>query len=146
MGTGFLGTRATLVADINLILQVVVLIVLSAGAFQARRRNFDSHRLLMTAAVIANAALIIAIMNPSFFRILPFGLRSPGARRPTVMWPHVLVGTLAELMGVYIVIRTNVEQSTASSWPGMMRVMLITLLLWLVALVGGITLYSVWYM
>ena len=85
MGSGILGTQATLVADVNLILQIIILMVLTIGAFQARRGRIDVHHKLMTAAVIINAVAIMAIMNPSFFRVLPFAWRNPRAPGPTVM-------------------------------------------------------------
>ena len=145
MSRGILGTRAGLVADINLILQVAIIVMLLMGYFQARKRNFGAHGNLMTAAVIVNAIAIIAIMNPSFFRILPFALRNPSAPRPTLLWPHVAIGALAELMGVYIVIRmkSGTDESTHSS--GIKWSMRIAFLFWLVALMVGVALYLVWY-
>lgn len=145
MGSGILGTRATLVADINLILQIVILMMLTIGAFQARRGRLDAHHRLMTAAVIINGVAIIAIMNPSFFRVLPFALRNPGAPGPTVMWPHVAVGALAELMGAYVVIRLNLDPSRISRLGNLKWIMVITFLLWIVALAVGITVYYVWH-
>ncbi len=145
MSTGILGTRAGLVADVNLILQIAILIVLTLGAVQAKRRHFDAHHTLMTAAVIANAVLIIAIMNPSFFRVVPFALRNPSDPRPRVMWPHVAIGALAELMGIYIIVRMKLETSRPSRATNIKWVMGITLVLWIVALAIGITLYFVWY-
>jgi hypothetical protein len=133
------------VADINLILQIVILVVLTIGAFQARRGRIDAHHALMTAAVVVNAVAIIAIMNPAFFRVLPFALRNPGARGPTVMWPHAALGAVAELMGVYLVIRLKLDPARASDLGGLRRVMVVTLLLWTAALVAGIAMYFVWY-
>jgi uncharacterized membrane protein YozB (DUF420 family) len=145
MSSGILGTQATLVADVNLILQIIVLIGLTIGAFQARRGRLGAHRKLMTAAVIINAVAIIAIMNPSFFRVFPFALRHPGAPGPTVMWPHAAIGALAELMGAYIIIRLNLDPSRLARLGSLKLLMLITLLLWIVALVVGIAVYYVWH-
>ncbi len=145
MSTGILGTRAGLVADINLILQIAILIVLLMGCFQARRRNFSAHGRLMTAAVIANTIAIIAIMNPAFFRILPVAIRNPEAQRPTMLWPHAAIGALAELMGIYIVILMKLETSRPPRLRNIKWRMRITLLLWIVALAMGIALYFVRY-
>ena len=145
MGFGILGTRATLVADINLILQTVILMMLTIGAFQARKGRLDVHHRLMTAAVIINGVAIIAIMNPSFFRVLPFALRNPEAPGPTVMWPHIAIGALAELMGAYVIIRLNLDPSRISRLGNLKWIMVITFLLWIVALAVGITVYYVWH-
>jgi len=145
MGSGILGTRATLVADINLILQIVILMMLTIGAFQAKKGRLDVHHKLMTAAVIINGVAIMAIMNPSFFRVLPFALRNPGAPGPTVMWPHVAIGTLAELMGAYVIIRLNLDPSRTSRLGNLKWIMVITFLLWIAALAVGFTVYYVWH-
>lgn len=145
MGSGIFGTKATLVADVNLILQVAILAILSIGVFQAKTRKFQVHHTLMTVAVVANAALIVAVMNPSFFRILPFALRNPGAERPTVLWPHMLLGAVAELLGVYIVLATNMGTAGTPYKRSFKWLMRITFFLWLLALIVGIVLYFVWY-
>jgi uncharacterized membrane protein YozB (DUF420 family) len=142
MSSGILGTRATLVADINLLVQIALFFILVIAAFQARRRRYDSHLKLMRAAVIINAVAIVAVMNPSFFRVLPFAVRNPGAPGPTVMWPHVALGAVAELMGAYLIIRLGLEPASA---PRLRGVMALTLILWLAALAVGVTLYYVWY-
>jgi uncharacterized membrane protein YozB (DUF420 family) len=142
MSSGILGTRAGLVADVNLILQITLLVALCVGALQARRGRTDAHRRLMTAVVIANAAAIVFVMNPSFFRSVPLALQDTGSRRSLIMWAHMVVGLLAELLGVYVVIRGN---TAPSSWPNMKRTMMITWLLWIAATLGGIVLYVVWY-
>jgi hypothetical protein len=149
MPRGLLGTRATLVADLNLILQIIVLVVLTASALQARRRGLRTHRTLTSIAVVLNAVLIIAIMNPSFFRILPFALRNPGAPVPTWLWPHVLIGALAELIGVYLVVSTNLNWDAATlGGPVRRRMRNLTrlmLVLWALTLAIGLVIYRTLY-
>jgi hypothetical protein len=142
MGSGILGTRATLVADVNLLVQIALFFILVIAAWQGRNRRYDTHLKLMRVAVIINAVAIIAVMNPSFFRVLPFAVRHPDAPGPTVMWPHVALGGVAELMGAYLVIRLGVDPS---SGPRLRRMMALTLVLWLAALVVGFALYYVWH-
>jgi len=146
MGSGILGTGATLVADVNLILQVVMLVVLIVGAFQAKRQSRELHCNLMTVLVVANAAAIVAIMNPSFIRSVPFALRYPSAQGPTVLWPHVVIGVAAEAMGVYVVVAMKWGNSSVGTRLRRLKwVMRITAVLWMVALVAGILVYLVRY-
>lgn len=136
---GLLGTNATLVADINLILQLVIIVVLLANAVQARQRGLGVRRTLISLAVVLNALLIIAVMNPSFFRILPFAVRNPGAPVPILLWPHVLLGATGELIGVYLMLTSNLAASN-SARPR--RVVLrLMLLCWAVALAVGLAVY-----
>ncbi len=145
MSRGFLGTQATLVADINLILQIVILIVLMISTLQARKRGLSAHRTLLAIAVMLNAVLIIAIMNPSFFRILPFALHNPGAPVPTLLWPHVSMGVVAELIGVYLVLSTNLDWGSSPRLQQRQRrvrtALRIMLLLWALALAIGLAVY-----
>jgi uncharacterized membrane protein YozB (DUF420 family) len=142
MSSGILGTRATLVADINLLVQIALFFILVTAAWQGRNRRYEAHLRLMRVAVIINAVAIIAVMNPSFFRVLPFAARNPGAPGPTAMWPHVALGAIAELMGAYVVIRLGVDPRSA---PRLRGVMLLTLVLWLAALLAGSAVYWIWY-
>jgi hypothetical protein len=142
MSSGILGTRATLVADINLLVQIALFVILVYAAWQGSNRRHDSHLRWMRTAVIINAVAIVAVMNPSFFRVLPFAVRNPDAPGPTAMWPHVALGVVAELMGTYVVIRLGLDPASA---PRLKRTMIVTLLLWLAALAVGLGLYYVWY-
>jgi uncharacterized membrane protein YozB (DUF420 family) len=143
-GSGFLGTRASWAADLNLIAQVVLLLILVAGILRAKKPDFASHHSWMTAVVLANAALIVAIMNPSFFRALPLALVD-AAIKPKIVLPHFVVGVLAELMGLYAVIAVRMDLPETWRLHNTKRFMQITAMLWTIALVGGIVLYVVWY-
>jgi uncharacterized membrane protein YozB (DUF420 family) len=143
-GSGFLGTRASWAADLNLIAQVVLLLVLVAGILRAKKHDYTSHHGWMTAVVLANAALIVAIMNPSFFRALPLALVD-AAIKPKMVLPHFVVGVLAELTGLYAVIGVKMDLPDTWRVRNTKRFMRITAVLWTIALVGGIVLYVVWY-
>ena len=145
MGSGILGTKATLFADINLILQVILLAMLVFAAWEARRGKVGRHHGIMTAAVVINAAAIVAVMNPAFFRVLPFAVRNPGAPGPTVMWPHVALGAVAELLGAYVVIRLRLDPMRVSRLGTLKSVMIATFALWTAALLMGIAVYYVWH-
>ena len=40
-GTGFLGTRASFAADVDLILQIIIILVLSYGGFKAKKADIQ---------------------------------------------------------------------------------------------------------
>jgi len=145
VGSGFLGTRATWAADLNLIAQLFILVVLAIAAIQARKRNVDAHENWVLLAIVANAFLIVAVMNPAFFRLAPDALRDPAFNWQIIMWPHMIVGGLAELLGLYIVLalKTDLPEGLrARNIRGLMR---LTFVLWMVALLGGTVMYLVWY-
>lgn len=49
---GFLGTKAGLQADLNLILHLVILVLIVAGFMFARRKKFDIHEKWMFPAIV----------------------------------------------------------------------------------------------
>ena len=139
MPRGLLGTNATLVADLNLIVQVTVLVLLAYATARSWHRGLDTQRVIITIAVLINAVLIISVMNPSFFRILPFALRRPVGRIPVFLWPHVVVGLSAELVGVLWLLSSSLNGGMRrDSWSKALRVMV---LLWAVAFAIGVVVY-----
>lgn len=61
---GFFGP-GSLLADINLTLEVVLVLGLTIGAVLARRSRIEAHRVNQTVCVLVNAALVLGIMLPS---------------------------------------------------------------------------------
>jgi uncharacterized membrane protein YozB (DUF420 family) len=146
MNTGFLGTRANWAADLNLIVQIASLLVLVAARVQAKRRNLNVHHRWMMVIVAVNAVMIVAIMNPSLFRLLPSAVRDLGAPALVLPLPHAVVGALAELMGLYAVLYIRMDLPDSLRPRNVKWFMRITFLLWALALLGGIVLYWVRYM
>jgi uncharacterized membrane protein YozB (DUF420 family) len=143
--SGFLGTRASWAADLNLIVQVVLMLVLVAGILRAKKGNFSTHHTWMTAVVLVNGALIVAIMNPAFFRVLPSAL-SDASVQPKMILPHFVIGILAELMGLYAAVTGRMDLPEALRVKGQKQFMRVLAVLWILALVGGIVMYGVWYL
>jgi len=146
MGAGFLGTQAHWTSDLNLIVQIGLLVILVAGLVLAKKRKLTVHHTWMTAIVIVNAVMIIAIMNPAFFRLLPFAWRRLGAAGPTVLWLHAFVASAAELMGVYAVLSMRMDMPESWRLRNPKWYMRITFTLWALALLGGVALYWGRYM
>lgn len=146
MSTGFLGTRASWAADLNLIVQIVLLVGLVVDRILAKRHNLTGHHTWMTAVVAIDAVMIIAIMNPSFFRLLPFAWQRLGALGPMVLWLHAVVALLAELMGLYAVLAVRMDLPESLRTRRLKWFMRINFLLWVLALVAGIVLYWGRYM
>ena len=96
---GFLGTGATFVADLNLLVQLGMGLALLAGAFLARRKRFAAHGVCQTTVLALNLVMIALVMWPSFQMMrpqLPGGLRD---RFYAVATIHAALGTAAELLG-----------------------------------------------
>jgi F0F1-type ATP synthase membrane subunit c/vacuolar-type H+-ATPase subunit K len=144
-GRGFLGTQASWAADLNLIAQIVLLVLLTLSVLRAKKGDLATHHTWMTVVVIVNAVLIVAVMNPTFFRVLPAVIRDPSLK-PKMMFPHFLVGGLAELLGLYAVVAVRLDLPIGLRAHRQRSFMRALAILWTLALVGGIALYALWYL
>jgi uncharacterized membrane protein YozB (DUF420 family) len=143
---GFLGTGATLGSDLNLIVQLLMGLALVLGMILARRGFFRAHALCQTSVVLLNFLFIASIMLPPFARDivpgLPRRLDQAYYLLPTL---HALLGTIAQLLGLYIVIRagTNLlpEKLRFQNYKAWMRT---TLVLWWSVIIIGIATYWAW--
>src|SRR6185503_13643029 len=102
---GFLGTGATFRADLNLVVQVAMGFALLFGMALARRGNYRAHKYCQSSVMILNLLMIFLIMAPSFHKQVqpqvPGGLKEAYYLVPYV---HATLGTIAEVLGLYIVL------------------------------------------
>ncbi len=145
---GFLGTGATFGADANLIVQVTMGAALIAGAFLARWKRYSAHAACQTTVLLLNLAMIALVMWPSFHRqVIPPLPEHLGDRYYAVAVGHAVLGTAAELFGLYIVLvaGTNIvpRRLRFQRWKLWMRA---ELALWWVVVLSGVGLYYAWYL
>jgi len=142
----FFGTGASFASDLNLMLQVAMAAMLTVGFGLARAGFYRAHGVCQSAVVLLNLALIARIMLPSFrfgvLPALPAGIAKPYYRVATL---HAAAGTIAQLLGIYIVVRA------ATNWlPERLRFhnykrwMRTELALWWIVVVLGAAKYYIW--
>lgn len=143
---GFLGTRASRFADINLIAEIILLLGLVVGYGFARQGNIPAHQYNQTTWVLFNIVLVIFIMGGAFTRQVIPGVPANLAQAYTlVSFIHGVLGLIAILCGIYILLRMNQLLPPALRikwWKNLMRITLG--MYWLVGLFGFGT-YYVWY-
>ena len=141
---GFLGTGASNVADINLIVQLVIVVLLVAGWIYGRNKRTKLHGQLMVMAVIVNGGAIALVMVPSL--VLGFGAitSNPLGPGPLVSVLHVIIGTVAWLTAAYLswVWRLKPETVECFKRKKWMKPVLYT---WLAAAVLGVVFYVYYY-
>jgi hypothetical protein len=72
-GSGFLGTKAGLGADLLLLIMLAAAAMLTIGVVLARRRRHEPHRWVQTAAVCLNLVPVVAWMISSWFVVRTAG-------------------------------------------------------------------------
>jgi plastocyanin len=147
MASGFLGLGGPWRADFNLSLQLAMGIALLAGMGLARAGRFRAHQYCQMTVVLLNLALIFGVMAPSFgAQVRPHldeTLRSLYFAVPLI---HAALGTVAEALGLYIVLSAGTsllpESLRFANYTPWMRT---TLALWWLVIALGIGIYVVWY-
>src|SRR5689334_22715082 len=127
---GFLGTTAPRYADVVLLLEVGMGLVLLIGAVLARKKMFRLHAWCQSSIVLLNLAIIVLVMVPSF-RVqvgpkLPAKLGKPYYALATA---HAALGSVAQMAGLYILLAagTNIlpRQLRLTRYKQWMRTVLV---------------------
>jgi hypothetical protein len=141
---GFFGP-GPLIADANLVLEILVVAGVTYGFVLARRGNIDAHQLNQTTWVAINLGLVALVMAGSMRDVK---IAKPGDLadwRIGVTWLHALVGVLTAAAGLWIVLQMNnvlPARLHVAAWRILMRAALAGY--WLTGVLGLAT-YYFWY-
>jgi uncharacterized membrane protein YozB (DUF420 family) len=105
---GFLGTNASIISDISLVLIIFTAILFTIGSILARSKHFKAHQWVQTLAVILNAIVVILVMIKPF--IVYFIPQIPAKllqKLYAITTFHALIGTIALVFGIFVVLRGN---------------------------------------
>ncbi|MGH8799423.1 MAG: hypothetical protein ACREX7_04200 [Casimicrobiaceae bacterium] len=141
---GFFGL-GTLLADINISLEILLVAGLTFGMVLARRGNIEAHRVNQTAWVLVNTVLVALIMVASIRTFKLAHLSDLADRGNLIIVVHALVGALTLISGLWLVLQMNdvlPRRLHVRGWKTLMRITLAGY--WAVALLGIAT-YRVWY-
>jgi hypothetical protein len=141
---GFLGP-ATWLADVNLLLQILLVLGLTFGMVLARRGQIEAHRINQTIWVLVNAVLVALIMVGSMWTFKLAHLRDLANPGNLVIVLHAMVGTLTLAGGLWLVLQMNdvlPQRWHIRAWKRLMQATLAGY--WVMALLG-IANYYFWY-
>ena len=138
------GTRTA--SDINLVVQILMIVALWIGFYFAHTKQISKHRTVQTAVVIANIFFIAFVMFTSFYSFVILG-GTTGGTVAQLMMVHGLLGLVAELTGIYLVLRMRTQiippRFRVRNFKLVMR-MLISL--WTLIIVLGLGIYYFRYL
>ena len=90
---GFLGP-GSLLADLNLVLEALLVLGVTAGMLLARRGRIEAHRVNQTIWALVNVALVVAVMIPSLQNAKIGSLADLAHASAAVPWLHAALGLL----------------------------------------------------
>lgn len=138
------GTRTA--GDINLVVQFLMIIALWIGFYFAHTKQIPKHRNVQTTVVIANIFMIAFVMVTSFYSFVILG-GATGGTVALLMMVHGSLGLLAELTGIYLVLRMRTQlippRFRVRNFKLVMRALII---LWTFIVVLGVGIYYFRYL
>jgi uncharacterized membrane protein YozB (DUF420 family) len=143
---GFLGTKATLRADLTLVLILTTALLFNIGFYLARRKNFKAHRWVQTGAVVLNSAVVLISMVTSFIiHILPGIPARLGQGDYAVTSMHAIIGTIGLIFGIFVALRGNGLVPKILQFSNYKLFMRWAYALYMLSTLGGVVIYIVVY-
>ena len=133
-----------LIAQVNLGLQITILAIVLIGYVLKRKAKFFLHGASMLVGVALNLISFLVVMGPS---LLSFEIirTQPMNEASLIALTHGIIGGTALVSGVLMVASWHLQSSTKSCVKRK-TLMKITIVLWTIALVLGIWLYTILYL
>ena len=133
--------NAPTLSQINLAFQIMILVILFVTlALWQKHKNF-LHGLTMLIAVVLNIASFLVITLPS---LLSMGIPKLSDVVSLVIFAHATLGVTTMILGLWLVSSWH-PQSSIQNCAAKKKIMRLTAVLWLVALLLGVLLYAYLY-
>ena len=104
LSEGFLGRPSTFGADLNLLIQIALGLLLLAGLLLARRSRYAMHGACQSLALVATLVMTAIWMMPAYHTNYGPAIFELGNRVNAAAAAPVVVGSLALLLGIYVVL------------------------------------------
>ena len=133
-----------LLSQANLILEIIILMVLFAAFALKRKGKFLKHGGMMLVGVVLTILSFVIVMGPALFSLGQNGLFDHPGRLYFVTLVHAGLGGAALALGIFLVASWHFQASTQNC-VRRKRIMRLTFVLWVLALILGILLYMLLY-
>jgi len=128
----------------NLALQILILMTLIASFILKRLRKYFLHGITMLIAVVLNAVSFLLIMGPSLSNLREFIALYTSDELAVTALIHAALGTVTEVLAIYVLASWRFH-STPLGCARNRKLMRLTFVLWVVALIFGILVYRLLY-
>jgi len=141
--------NAPIAATLSLAVQILMGLVLLIGMVMARKKKFRAHGICQSIVVLINLIPILIYMLPVFRRsVLPkFPLGVTSSAFYAFPAAHAILGTAAELLGLYIILRAGTDLLPQSlRFENYKLWMRTALAMWWLSIALGIATFAVWHL
>ena len=136
---------SSFLSQINLVLQIFILILLSLGMREIRiKRSFLGHGRILTIAAILNFVSFLVVMGPSFLGFQSFVFEQISDTFSITTLVHSVFGSIAVVFSLGLVLNWRL-QTSAKNCIGKKNIMRLAMALWIIALLSGILFYFILY-
>ena len=133
-----------LIASLSLVVQIATLSIVISGYILKRRMRLISHGTLMLVAVVLQFFSFLLIMGPAFLSLVENGLVQRPIWLSTITLVHASLGGVALATGIWFTALWHL-QTSIDNCIKRKAVMRYLFVIWILALILGITLYTLLY-
>lgn len=141
--SGLFGTEASIASDLSLVVTMVLAIVGAYGGLKARQQQYSRHCPVMAAAALLTWLPAVFVMVPVWLEVVRGSETIAPAQWRVAPVFHGALGLVALLLMTYTVTRMYWLKQLPPEQP--VWLMRSTLGLWLLAVIGGVSVYLVAY-
>jgi uncharacterized membrane protein YozB (DUF420 family) len=134
-----------LIATLNLVVQLVMLSIIVSGYILMRRTRLIGHGTLMLVAVIMLFFSFLLVMGPALLIIVGNGFFKRPILLSIITIIHASLGATALVTGIWITASWHLQNSI-DNCKKRKPIMPYLFVIWIMALIFGITLYLLTYM
>ena len=144
--SGLFGTRAILQTDINLILQIAAISLLLIGYLYKRKYKFKLHGASMGIATTLHIISFITIMGPVF--VSTYSYITTNIYTPLVLSivVHAIAGAIVLPLAGGLLVFWVPRPSRVEKCFKRRKIMILTIILWVVSITFGILAYILAYL
>ena len=142
---GLFNIYAPFLADVSLLLQMAIMLVLTVGWWFKRRHSYAKHGIIMGIAVALHTTSIFVVMVPSLMASTGLFANLLNRLALTIL-PHSVLGSIVEILGIYLLSIWASNRGVSKACFKNKMIMKATIALWVVELVLGIYIYVLLYL
>jgi uncharacterized membrane protein YozB (DUF420 family) len=143
--SGFFSPNSALITDVNLMIQILSLLIISVAIGYKIKKNYRIHGILMGIGVILHFVFFAVAMWPSFSGGFDFFTTSISLLGVQTMWIHAIPGLTTIVLGLFVSVSWLLHVSDISGCFKKKRFMDVVLISWLTSLIFGIVTYLSFY-